>query len=60
MSLLQFVIIVSAVVFVLFGLDLYKRKKATILHFLIFFGGGTILVLFAVSTPLLNKFGGLL
>lgn len=36
MSLLQFVIIIAAVLFILFGLDLFKRKKMNILHFLIF------------------------
>lgn len=57
MSLLQFIIIVAAVVFMLFGIDLYKRKKATILHFLVFLGGGTLLVLFAIDNSLLNTFG---
>jgi len=40
MSLLQFVIIVAAVLFILFGMDLYKRKKMNVLHFLVFFLGG--------------------
>lgn len=57
MSLLQFVVIIAAVVFVLFGIDLYKRKKANILHFLVFLGGGTALVLFAIDNRLLNAFG---
>lgn len=57
MSLLQFIIIVAAVVFMLFGVDLYKRKKATILHFLVFLGGWAILVLFAIDNSLLNTFG---
>ena len=57
MSLLQFIIIVSAVIFVLFGLDLYKRKKMNILHFLVFFFGGGLLIVFALDTQLLNSFG---
>lgn len=57
MSILQFIIIIAAVVFILFGIDLYKRKKATILHFLVFIGGGVILVLFALNNSLLNNFG---
>jgi len=57
MSLLQFIIVVAAVVFMLFGIDLYKRQKATILHFLVFLGGGAILVLFAIDNSLLNRFG---
>jgi len=36
MSLLQFLIIITAVVFLLISLDLYKRKKLTALHALIF------------------------
>lgn len=57
MSLLQFIIIIAAVVFILFGVDLYKRKKATILHFFVFIGGGALLVLFALDNDLLNRFG---
>lgn len=57
MSLLQFIIIVAALVFVLFGVDLYKRKKATLLHFLVFIGGGAVLALFGYDIQLLNKFG---
>lgn len=57
MSLLQFVIIIAALVFVLFGLDLYKRKKANLLHFLVFIGGGVLLVLFGYNIELLNTFG---
>jgi hypothetical protein len=57
MSLLQFIVVVAAVVFILFGIDLYKRQKATVLHFLIYFGGGAILVLFGLNNDLLNSFG---
>ncbi|MEI6774157.1 MAG: DUF2304 domain-containing protein [bacterium] len=57
MSLLQFVIIISAVVFILFGLDLYKRKKMNILHFFVFFVGGGMVVLFGFNQDLLNQFG---
>jgi len=57
MSLLQFIIIVAALIFVLFGIDLYKRKKATLLHFLVFIGGGAVLALFGYDIELLNKFG---
>jgi hypothetical protein len=58
MSLLQFVIILAAVVFILFGLDLYKRKKMNVLHFFVFFVGGAMVVLFALNQSLLNQFGG--
>lgn len=57
MSLFQFILIISAVIFTLFGIDLYKRKKVTILHFLVFFGGGIILILFALDNSVLNTFG---
>lgn len=57
MSLLQFIIIVAAVVFILFWLDLYKRKKMNILHFFVFFVGGGMIVMFAFNQTLLNQFG---
>lgn len=57
MSLLQFVIIIAAIVFILFGIDLYKRKKMNILHFIVFLGGGAAVILFAFNQDLLNNFG---
>ena len=57
MSLLQFVIILAAVVFILFGLDLYKRKKMNVLHFFVFFVGGGMIVIFALDQSLLDQFG---
>ena len=57
MSLLQFVIILAAVVFILFGLDLYKRKKMNVLHFFVFFVGGGMIVIFALNQSLLDQFG---
>ncbi|MCX6824247.1 MAG: DUF2304 family protein [candidate division SR1 bacterium] len=57
MSLLQFVVIISAFVFILFGWDLYKRKKMNVLHFFVFFVGGGMVVLFALNQELLNSFG---
>jgi len=56
MSLLQFIVLISAVIFILFGIDLFKRKKMNILHFLIFFFGGWLLVIFALNQSLLDKF----
>ena len=56
MSLLQFIVIIAAVVFILFGVDLYKRKKMNALHFIIFFFGGGLLILFALDASLLNRF----
>jgi len=57
MSLLQFVIILAAVVFILFWLDLYKRKKMNVLHFFVFFIGGGMIVIFALDQSLLDQFG---
>lgn len=57
MSLLQFFVILAAVVFMLFGIDLYKRKKMNVLHFIVFFFGGGLLVLFWFNQELLDQFG---
>lgn len=57
MSLLQFIVIIAAVVFILFGLDLYKRKKMNILHFFVFIVGGGLVILFGFNQELLNQFG---
>ncbi len=56
MSLLQFSVIIVAVIFFLFGIDLYKRKKMNILHFMVFAFGSWFLVLFALNQEFLNKF----
>lgn len=55
-SLLQFIIIVSAVVFFFFWIDLFKRKKATILHLIVFIWGSFFLVLFSLNMNALNNF----
>lgn len=57
MSLLQFIIIIAAIVFILFGIDLNKRKKMNILHFIVFIWGGAAVILFAFNQNLLNAFG---
>ena len=56
MTLLQFIIIIASVVFFLFWIDLFKRKKATFLHLLVFIGWSLILILFAVNVEALNTF----
>ncbi len=55
-SHLQFIIIVATVVFLLFGIDLYKRKKMNLLHVLVFFLWWGMLILFSININLLNKF----
>lgn len=57
MSLLQFILILSSVVFVIFALDMFQRKKVNILHVLVFLGGGITVTFFALYPPLLDKFG---
>jgi len=56
-SPLQFITIIVTVVFIFFGIDLYKRQKMNLLHFLAFSFGGGIIILFAVNIELLDKFG---
>ncbi|MFA7718200.1 MAG: DUF2304 family protein, partial [Candidatus Absconditabacterales bacterium] len=57
MSLLQFIVLIAAVIFILFGIDLYKRKKMNVLHFIVFFLGGGLVILFALDQSLLDNFG---
>jgi hypothetical protein len=55
-SLLQFILIVSAAVFLLFGIDLYKRKKMNILHMIVFFWWSVFVILSAINPSVLNQF----
>ena len=57
MSLLQFMVIIAAAVFILFGIDLYKRKKMNILHFVVFFLWWGVVIAFAFNQSLLDQFG---
>lgn len=56
MTLLQFISIVAGFVFLLFSIDAFARKKLNLLHFLVFFGGTSIIIIFSFSQNLLNKF----
>ena len=56
LSLFQFIIIIAAVVFFLFWVDLFKRKKATILHLIVFIWWGFLLILFSIDINALDKF----
>ena len=56
LNLLQFIIIIASIIFFLFWIDLFKRKKATILHLIIFIGGSLILILFSINPEALNHF----
>lgn len=56
LSLLQFIIIIASVIFFLFGVDLFKRKKATILHLIVFIWWSFLLILFALNVQALDTF----
>ena len=55
-TLLQFIIIITSVIFFFFGIDLFKRKKTTILHLLVFIGWSFMLIIFSLDLDLLNRF----
>lgn len=59
MTLLQVILIVASIIFVLFGRDLYKRKRATLLHFLVFVGWSVIIAIFIAYPWFLTSFGKL-
>ena len=56
LSLLQFIIIIASIIFFLFWIDLYKRKKATILHLIVFVWGSLALIIFSFNWAALDKF----
>ncbi len=57
MSLLQFLLILAALVFVLLAVDAYKRKKLNLIHFLVFFVWSALLLIFSINVDWLDKFG---
>lgn len=59
MNLLQLIISIAAVVFAFFGRDLYKRKKANLVHFAVFIWWSIVVFFFIFNQSLLNKFGSL-
>ena len=56
MTLLQFMIIFVSIIFVFFGIDLFKRKKLNALHLIVFVFWAGILILFAVNWAALDNF----
>lgn len=56
MSLLQFILIISSFVILLFAIDSYQRKKVNFLHFIVFVWWTIIILLFSFNLDLLNKF----
>lgn len=57
MSLFQLIITVTGFIFLIFAVDLYQRKKFNLLHFLVFFGGTAMIVIFTLNAELLDHFG---
>ncbi len=57
MSLLQFLLILAALVFVLLAIDAYKRKKLNLIHFLVFFVWSALLLIFSINVDWLDRFG---
>lgn len=58
-SPLQFILIVSGLVFFIFAIDSFQRKRFNALHFLVFFGWISVVLLFSFDPNLLNKFWSL-
>jgi len=56
MTPLQFILIISGTIFLLFSIDAYQRKKLNLLHFVVFFGGIWVIVFFSLNVEMLNKF----
>lgn len=52
----QTVTIIAWLLFVIFAIDAFQRKKFNALHFLVFFGGSSFILLFSFDNSLLNKF----
>lgn len=57
MTLFQFILIIAAFIFILFWLDLYKRKKVNLLHVIVFVLWWAWVLAFAIDINFLNKFG---
>lgn len=56
LSPLQFIIIISGLVFFLFALDFFQRKRFNALHFLVFFWWTFVVLYFTLNIWALNKF----
>lgn len=59
MNRLEIIIIITGVVFILFAIDLYQRRKFNLLHFLIFGWGTWLIMYFALIPQALDKFGNI-
>lgn len=57
MTIFQLLVICTGAIFVLFAIDLYQRQKFNLLHFLVFFGGTAMIVVFSFKPALLQSVG---
>ena len=56
MTLLQFILILSSFIFIIFALDAYQRKKLNFLHFFVFIWWTAVILVFSFNIKLLNDF----
>lgn len=56
MTLLQFVLIVSSVIFVIFTIDAFQRRRLNFLHFFVFIIWISVVVVFSMDVNLLDRF----
>jgi hypothetical protein len=56
MNLLQFLLIITWVIFFFFAIDSFQRKKLNLLHFIVFFWWSLLLLIFTLLPNLLNQF----
>ncbi len=59
MTWLDIIIIVTWVIFIIFSIDLYQRKKFTLLHFVVFWWGTAATIFFSRFPWSLDAFGNL-
>jgi hypothetical protein len=57
MSLFELLVAVTGLIFLIVAHDLFQRRKFNFLHFLVFFGGSGMIVLFVIEPTLLERFG---
>lgn len=57
MTVFQIILICTWAIFVLFAIDLYQRQKFNLLHFLVFFGGTALIIIFSFRPDLLQSVG---
>ena len=56
MNIFQLIITITWFIFLIFAIDLYQRQKFNLLHFLVFFGGTAVVVIFTLNPEILDSF----